>query len=167
MTEKNLTIAASRRALNVWKYVHRGAQRTQDQPINQRINLRRSVCGGCRPLITLAQISTPFPAPSTLTRFTALRPGPLPLSHPFRPLLPRCSRSLLHLSPTTMASACIGANLPRQRVFRDSFRSESIPPPRQVETVGTAVAGVRRVQPSVSGLSFVSLVTAPHKGIAL
>lgn len=91
----------------------------------------------------------------------------LPPSHPFRPLLPRCSRSLLHLSPTTTASACIGANLPRPRVFRDSFRPESIPPPRRVETVGATAVGIQRVQPSVLGLSLVSLVTAPHKGIAL
>lgn len=104
-------------------------------------------------------VSSPLP-PST-------SPGPLPPSHPFRPLLPRCSRPLLHLSPTITASACIGANLPRPRVFRDSFRPESIPPPRRVATVGAAAAGVQRVQPSVSGLRLVSLVTAPHKGIAL
>lgn len=99
-------------------------QRTQNEPTN----LRRSVCGGCRPPITLAQISTPFPAPST----PRCHPPPLPdlfrLRIPSAPLVPRCSRPLLHLSPTTTASACIGANLPRPRVFRDSFRPESIPP---------------------------------------
>lgn len=58
-------------------------------------------------------------------------------------------------------------HLPRPRVFRNSFCPESIPPSRRVETVGAATMGVQRVQPSVSGLSLVSLVTAPHKGIAL
>lgn len=58
-------------------------------------------------------------------------------------------------------------SLPRPSVFRDSFRPESIPPSRRVETVGATAAGVQRVQTSVSGLSLVSLVTAPHKGIAL
>lgn len=144
-------------------------QRTQNQPTNQPMNqppnLRRSVCGGYR-RITLARISTPFPAWST----PHCHPPPLP--NLFRLHIPSdlfsraVSRSLLHLSPTTTASACIGTNLPRPRVFHNSFRPESIPPSRRVETVGTAV-GVQRVQPSVLGLSFVSLVTAPHKGIAL
>lgn len=140
-----------------------GATHTEPthQPTNQPANLQRSVCGGCRLPITLARISIPFPAPLPPS------PGPLPPLHPFRPLLPRCSRPLLHLSPTTTAFACIGANLPRPWVFRDSFHPESIPPPRRVETVGVAAAGVQRVQPSVSGLRLVSLVTAPHKGIAL
>lgn len=160
-------MAAPRCALDVWKYVHRGNSHRISQPANQPSNLRRSVCGGCKPPITLAQISTPFPSIPHQRRHPPPSPGPLPPSHPFRPLLPRCSRSLLHLSPTTTASACIGAYLPQPRIFRDSFRPESIPLSRQVETVGVATASIQRVQSSALGLSLVSLVTAPHKGIAL
>lgn len=168
MTEKISPMAAPRCALDVWKYVHRGNAHKINQPINHPTFGGR-YAEGTGPPITLARISTPFPASSisptapTLHRSRAS----LPPSHPFRPLLPRCSRSLLYLSPTTTASACIVANLPRPRVFRDSFRPESIPPPRRVETVGATAAGIQRVQPSVLGLSLVSLVTAPHKGIAL
>lgn len=143
-------------------------QRTQNQSTNQptkqppavgiwRIQADDHACANFHPF--------PVTVDSTLSPFSS--PGALPPSHPFRPLLPRCSRPLLHLSPTTTASACIGANLPRPRVFRDSFRPESIPPPRRPQTVGAAAASVRRVQPSVLGLNLVSLVTAPHKGIAL
>lgn len=123
----------------------------------RRVQIADHACANFHPFPGIVN-SSPLP----LSTF----PGPLPPSHPF-PLLPRCSRSLLHLSPTTTASACTGANLPQPRIFRDSFRPESIPLPRQVETVGMATVGVQRVQSSVLGLSLVSLVTAPHKGIAL
>lgn len=54
-------MAALRCAFDVWKYVHwSNAHR-----INQPPNLQRSVCGGCRPPIALAQISTPFPTLSS------------------------------------------------------------------------------------------------------
>ena len=164
MTEKNLSIAAPRCAFNVWKYVHWGNAHRTNHQTNQPTNGRYMENHACAN-------STPFSAPSTphcqLLPFSSSLDLFLP-SHPFRPLLLRCSRPLLHLSPTATASACIGANLSLDReFFRDSFRPESIPPPRQSQTVGAAAAGVRRVQPSVLRLNLVSLVTAPHKGIAL
>lgn len=62
--------------------------------------------------------------------------------------------------------------------FYDSFRLESPshPADKRAETwwggvvataAAAAAASVRRVQTSTSGLGLVSLVTAPHKGIAL
>lgn len=141
-------------------------QLTQNQPTNQppavgmrRVQAADHACANFHPFPGIVNSSPALP-PST-------SPGPLPPSHPFRPLPPRRSRPLLHLSPTTTASGCICAYLPQPRIFRDSFRPESIPLSRQVETVGVATASVQRVQSSVLGLNLVSLVTAPHKGIAL
>lgn len=95
-------------------------------------------------------------------------------SIPFSPLLPNwshLSRFLLHLwLTTTTASAYIAANLPRSSFFAIFFALSLSPLSfrslRRSETVGT-MAGVQRVQPSTSEAGLVSLVTAPHKGIAL
>lgn len=138
-------------------------QRTQNEPTN----LRRSVCGGCRPPITLAQISTPFPAPSTPPLPPSTSPGPLPPSHPFRTSCP----ALFPASPSPFTDddgVCVyRCQSPSTEDFSRFFSPRVYPTPRRVETVGAATTGVRRVQPSVLGLSLVSLVTAPHKGIAL
>ena len=66
---------------NVWKYVHRSNAHTQNRPNN----LRRSVCGGCRPLITSARISTPFPSSPIALRRHPL--ASLPPPHPSRSFL--------------------------------------------------------------------------------
>lgn len=99
---------------------------THTESTNQRTdhpNLQRSVCGRCKLLITLARISTPFPTSSTPHR---CYPSSLPDLFASLPISSPVPRPLLHLSPTSTASAYIGTP---SRIFRDSFRPESIPPP--------------------------------------
>ncbi|KAL0119284.1 hypothetical protein PUN28_009692 [Cardiocondyla obscurior] len=126
--------------------IRASGQRTQNQPTSRRTNHSTSggrYAEGASPSRSrLRKISTPFSldVDSSPPRRPSTSPGPLPPSHPFRPLLPRCSRTPLHLSPTTTASACIDANLPRLRergrgedffICPDSFRPRDYPtPPR-------------------------------------
>lgn len=168
MTEK-ISPCLRRDARSTFGNICIGATHTEstNQPTNQ--NLQRSVCGGCRPPTTLARISTPFPASPTPHRAATLHLSRT--SSRLRASLSTSSPARLPVSSSPFIDddgVCVyRRHLPRPRSFRNSFRPESIPPPRRVETVGAPTVGVQRVQPSVLGLSLVSLVTAPHKGIAL
>lgn len=160
----------------VWKYVHRSNAHTVEQPSNPRRSVcaRRVqaacyyVCANFHPFIVITDSS----ASSSLAL--------VPLSHPSRAISLSIQLLVLHIPP---GSSFIFHQRRRRRLRRSPpiflgrafsrFFSpwESIPPfsplfLRRTETVGTAT-GVQRVQPSVSEAGLVSLVTAPHKGIAL
>lgn len=165
MTKKSLHGCAAMRARCL--EICASGQRTQNQPTNQRTNLWRSVCGGCKPPMTLARTSTPFPASSILTAPT------LHLSRTSSAFasLPSSSPALLPVSSSPFTDddgVCVYRHQsPSTEDFSRFFSPRVYPTPRRVQTVGAAAVGIQRVQPSVLGLSLVSLVTAPHKGIAL
>lgn len=152
-------------------------RRTQDQPpVSQPTNPRRPACGGLVLAADYACANFPLSRRPSQTLFRLL-------SHLFQPLSLFLSLSLISLPLFGLSFTFLrrrwrlrtsGANLPRPCFLAILFASSLSHPPRRNESAGTAVvaetaaaAGVRRVQPSASRLGLVSLVTAPHKGIAL
>lgn len=160
----------------IWKYVHRSNAHTVEQPSNPRRSVcaRRVqaacyyVCANFHPFIVITDSS----ASSSLAL--------VPLSHPSRAIslsIQLLVYTSLPVLPSSFTNVDDGGCVDRRQsslaeLFRDFFRPESLSPPfsplflRRTETVGMAT-GVQRVQPSVSEAGLVSLVTAPHKGIAL
>lgn len=134
-------------------------ERTNQPPAvgMRRVQAADHACANFHPFSGTVDSSLP---PST-------SPGPLPPSHPFRTSCP----ALFPASPSPFTDddgVCVyRCQSPSTEGFSRFFSPRVYPTPRRVETVGAATTGVRRVQPSVLGLSLVSLVTAPHKGIAL
>jgi len=158
MTEKNFSIAAPRCALDVWKYVHEDNAHITNQPTSGG---RYAEGAGCRlRLRKFPSLSRLLTATLHLSR-TSFAFASLPTSSP----------ALLPASPSPFTDEDGVCVYRRQSLstedFSRFFSPQSIPLPRRAETVGMMAAGVRRVQSSVLGLGLVSLVTAPHKGIAL
>lgn len=85
--------------------------------------------------------------------------------------LPTSSPALLPVSSspfTDDGGVCVyRRQSPSTEGFSRFFSPRVYPTPEASQTVGATAMGVQRVQPSVLGRSLVSLVTAPHKGIAL
>jgi len=125
---------------------------------------RRSVCGGRRARIAHARVSALRRHAARRTLFRLRIPSDL---------APPSLSSLLAASApsafnqTTMASAYMDANLPRPCFFAILF-AQSPSHPRRTETVGDGGDGGCPEGAAIGiGTHPVSLVTAPHKGIAL
>lgn len=135
----------------------------------ERVRSRDYACANFHPFPDAHHVGSPPPAqnhpPGPLCRVSSVS---LSLSrHSQRP----------PLSLTGGSGVCVHRRQsPSIEHFYDSFRLESPshPADKRAETwwggvaaTAAAAASVRRVQTSTSGLGLVSLVTAPHKGIAL